>query len=735
MQLLHPKHARRSFTVARDENGVPHIRAGSWREALYGLGYMHSIDRTTQMLFARTMASGRSSELIFDKPELIETDRFFRRAGLHLRLDEEVHALDDTTFAELTFYCEGVNDGMKESGRTLPMWAAGFRPSPWNQQAVLLVGNLLNYGGLAVGQQQNERLLLELIQTGADDALLRELFAPLLDDADFELLRRVKISSQLSDAALKLITDLPRLAGSNAWAVSPSRSASGNALLAADPHLEINRLPSIWYEAVLQWGEHFAMGATLPGCPLLAIARTERHGSPGVLTYMKGDTSDYFIEDCRRGESDLGWQYRRGEQWLDFSVREETIARKSNGNETLRIYFNPQGTLDADPEPTGDGLYLSIAWTGHDPGSGQSMAAWLRIVASADAAAAMDVARDCPQPTLCWVFADCAGHIGLQGCGSFPKRRPGLNGLLPIPAWDERNHWQGRVPCDLLPRVYDPPEGFVATANNNINAAPSGPEFITLPLPSYRHDRIVERLAELPQATLADMQQLQYDVVSLQARRMLESFLPHIADGPVRQRLVDWDLHYSVDSLDATLFARLYRNVLLEIFGQAPNSNGGGIGWRRMLYLSSRAGFSMMVLTVIDRLLEKEHSLWWRDRDKAELIRRAAERLVGEPDEPWGEINSFHFTNRFFPDRRIGRALGFRSRRMAMPGCFATPFSRTSVDDRHTRNVVCPVISLGHGPRHRRSLDESSRRTERKPFLAVLQERSVTLAVGGLQTA
>ena len=245
-------------------------------------------------------------------------------------------ALDDGTFAELTFYCEGVNDGMKESGRTLPMWAAGFRPSPWNQQAVLLVGNLLNYGGLAVGQQQNERLLLELIQTGADEALLRELFSPLLDDADFELLRRVKISNQLSDEALELITDLPRLAGSNAWAVAPSRSASGHALLAADPHLEINRLPSIWYEAVLQWGDHYAMGATLPGCPLFAIARTERLA--WGVTYMKGDTSDYFIEDCRRGGA-TGWQYRRGENWLDFSVpRRDDLAKVERHRATANLF-------------------------------------------------------------------------------------------------------------------------------------------------------------------------------------------------------------------------------------------------------------------------------------------------------------------------------------------------------------------------------------------------------------
>src|SRR5580704_8413680 len=131
MRPLQLKHAQRHFSVARDDAGVPHITAESWREAIYGLGYMHALDRPTQMLFARSIAGGRSTEMIADRPELTETDRFFRRAGLYLRLEEEVRELDDNTFAQLTAYCEGVNDGMKESGRSLAMWATGFHPSPW----------------------------------------------------------------------------------------------------------------------------------------------------------------------------------------------------------------------------------------------------------------------------------------------------------------------------------------------------------------------------------------------------------------------------------------------------------------------------------------------------------------------------------------------------------------------------------------------------------------------------
>jgi penicillin amidase len=659
---LRIKNARRKFAADRDEHGVPHITASDWTSALYGLGYLHALDRPTQMLFSRAVARGRSAELIADKPELLETDRFFRRVGLDLHLEREIAGLDDRTFGYLTAYCEGVNDGIKSAGRSLPMWAVGFHPNPWNQQSVLLIGNLLNFGGLAVSQQQNERLLLELIQAGVDRDKLRELFSPLLDTADFDLLARIKIASRLSDEALELIADLPRLAGSNAWAVSPSRSATGHALLASDPHLEVNRLPAIWYEAVLAWDDHYVMGATLPGCPLFAVARTERLA--WGVTYLKGDTCDYFIEDCRPGKE--GWQYRRGDEWHDFKVRTETIGRKGQDAETMSVFYNDVGTLECEPDSCSGGLCLSTAWTGESSGSGQSIATWLNLIECPRALEAMDLVRECPQPTLCWIFADTAGHIGWQGSGRFPRRTPPYTGILPIPAWDPANHWQGWVPTGELPRIYDPPEGFVASANEDINT-PGGPQLVSQVLPDYRRRRIVERLQSLSGATLADMQSLQYDAVSTQARDLLEVFLPYLPEGEVKQRLAAWDCGYTPESLEATLFQRFYRNVLLEIFGQ-------GIGWRRVLYLCTRAGFSMMVVTCIDRLLKKQDSFWWQGRDKGELIRIAAAKLSGEVDQPWSITNAFKFTNRYFEGHFVGRALGMHTQEYPMRGCHATPF-------------------------------------------------------------
>jgi len=669
MKRIETRHARRPFEAQRDENGVPCIQTDSFRSAIYALGYLHALDRPTQLLFARNIALGTASAQINDRQRLRDTDRFFRRAGLYLRLEEEVRLLDDEIFELLTVYCEGVNDGLKDSGRSLPMRATGFHPEPWNQQAVMLVGNLLSFGGLAVGQQQNERLLLELIQLGIDDERLRELFAPLLDDADLALLRQVKMPHQLSDEALELIADLPRLAGSNAWVVAPRRSATGAAILASDPHLEVNRLPAIWYEAVLRWGDDYVLGATLPGCPLFAVARTPRLA--WGVTYLKGDTSDQFIEECRAG-GETGWQYRRGEAWHDFAVRTEEIQHKDGSSETLRIYYNDLGRLEGDPDEAGPGLHLLVAWTGSRPGAGEAIGTWLKVIPCHGAAEAMDVVRRSPQPTLNWLFADREGHIGMQSSGWFPRRGRGYSGALPIPAWDEANHWQGWLPENVLPRVFDPPEGFIASANENVNT-PGGPRLVTLPVPEYRKRRIVERLRELPQATVVDMQQLQYDVLSTQARDLLAVFLPHLPDGPLKERLTAWDLRYAPESMEATLFQRLYRNVILETFGES-RLREGGLGWRRVLYLCSRVGYSTMVLTAVDRILLKEQSSWWRGRDKGELIRRAAARLELERELPWGKFNAFRMINRFFEQAHGGRMLGFKSGELPMPGCHATPF-------------------------------------------------------------
>src|SRR5262245_52382419 len=95
MEAISAKSERYEFTAERDENGVPHVRAESWREALYAWGYLHAIHRPTQVYFARAVASGQAAERIANKPELLEMDVFLRRAGLYRDLDREYRRLPE----------------------------------------------------------------------------------------------------------------------------------------------------------------------------------------------------------------------------------------------------------------------------------------------------------------------------------------------------------------------------------------------------------------------------------------------------------------------------------------------------------------------------------------------------------------------------------------------------------------------------------------------------------------
>jgi penicillin amidase len=653
----------RELEMYRDDYGVPHVVANQLSDALYGLGYAHAIDRGTQLLFSYSVSCGRGAGDIAATAELVETDSFFRRIGLHLGVEDEAASLPEHWRTLIESYCAGVNTGLQGRRRSWPMWATKYEPHLWTVESVLMIGNLLAFGGLAVSQMRNERLLIELIHAGVDDDALQELFAPRLDNVDFDAIRRVRISNSLSGEALELLADLPRLAGSNAWAVSSEYSATGEAMLAADPHLEVNRLPAIWYEASLSWSDgHFSLGATLPGCPLFAVARTDRVA--WGVTYLRGDTVDYFIEDVR--QNDLGtWQYRRAKDWHDFQVREEIIQRKGSNPIEMTVLENEQGNLDTMPDR--DGHYLSVAWSGNHPGFGDAMGAWLDMLTVTSVDQAVEAATHCVQPTLCWVFADADGRVAMQASGRFPRRGPHHVGLVPVPAWDEENHWQGWLDNSVLPRTIDPPNGVVVTANEEQN--PDGYWLVTQPAGDYRKVRIERLLAESSEVTIEHMQRIQYDVYSVHAERLLDVLLPLVPNGPLRERLTGWDRRFNPGSTEATLFMRFYLQVMVQVFGGAKK----GIGWRRMLYLCTRAGYSLMVLTAADRLLEKEKSIWWAYRDKAELIHQAASR-VDLDCPPWSAVNYFHFTDRFFGEQHVGRLFGYTTGKYAMPGCHATPF-------------------------------------------------------------
>ena len=237
----------------------------------------------------------------------------------------------------------------------------GYRSQPWTIGDLIAISRGMGYVQAAQHQADMERLIVQMVQAGVPRARLEELFPGRTDGLDVELVRRVRLGERLVPDSVRWATGLPRASASNNWAIAPARTRSGRAILASDPHLEINRLPAVWHESVVEYDGRFAVVATIPGLPLGAIGRTN-HLAWGP-TYGCMDTVDSWVEDCRDGH------YRRHvdgqDHWQPFRTRTEVIERKRRPEVTLTFYENDHGVLDGDPhEP---GLYLSTRWSGATP--------------------------------------------------------------------------------------------------------------------------------------------------------------------------------------------------------------------------------------------------------------------------------------------------------------------------------------------------------------------------------
>ena len=334
------------------------------------------------------------------------------------------------------------------------------------------------------------------------------------------------------------------------------------------------------------------MGATLPGCPLFGVGRTRRLA--WGVTYMKGDTIDYFIEDCRPGGSDrLAISPRAG--MARFRSPQEEIQRKWGRRRALRVYSRIRKARSrSNLDGRGAGILSFVELDRQTrQGASRSIATWLDLIDCNNAAEAMDIVRECPQPTLYWVFADREGHIGLQGWRLVSQAaiRPSAD-CCPCRHGTKRTTGAANSKAYYLPRIYDPPEGFIATANENINA-PGGPQVGHAA--GARLSQAADRRAAPPTAARHARQtcsRCNTTSISLQARDLLEVFLPHLAGRADQKSAGGVGLQLPRrPASKPRCSTELYRNVLLEIFGEAPHREGGGIGWRRMLYLCSRVRF------------------------------------------------------------------------------------------------------------------------------------------------
>ena len=648
--------------LARTPGGVLQVWAEDDTGLARGLGLAHAHDRLVQMVLVRLIGQGRLSECLKNSPQTVAIDVFMREMGFGRAAVVEANELSSESRRLTEAYAEGVNHVMDRHRLPLELALVRCKPDPWTAADTVITTKLMSYIGLAQSQQDMEHFLIQALRAGASLEKLRALCSPHLDgldDATVEFIRKLRLERPLVGESIRFLAAAPTLMASNNWAVSGNRTASGTAFQCNDPHLECNRLPAIWYEAIMHTDDDYRLGATMPGVPGLIMGRT-RALSFG-FTYGFMDMVDYFIEECRDGAC------RRHDRFRPLEVRTEVILRKGADPLEITVRENELGVLEA---PSGesdlaDGFYLTRAWSAHRSGAAASLDALEQLPRTQTVPEAQRVVREVAISAN-WVLADRNGNIGYQQSGLLPDRKH--SGLYPVPAWEEDLHWRGTISGDRLHAVLNPGEGFLATANNDLNP-PGGPLVVNLPMGSYRVDRIRALLNECRDCTLDDMAQIQNDLYSLQAERYMELFRPLVPETFAGRMLSGWDCRYDTESRGATLFETVYHALLREVFGLKL------FGEEVWEFLNNETAIVADYYHLFDNAVFGGDRIWFGEEGREALIRRVLAEILTEVDlasiSPWGLQQRIVMHNIFF-DGSLPSFLGFDYGPVELPGNRAT---------------------------------------------------------------
>jgi penicillin G amidase len=557
--------------IGRDGQGIPHIRANGLADLMFGLGYAMAEDRLWQLDILHRASFGRLAEVVGES--MLPVDQFMLSVGIRRAAEAEAARLTGETKESLEGFAAGVNAFVARKGALLgaEFVLGRYRPLPWD--AAASIGNL-KIMGWTLDAFLEKLLLRDRIGDAIGEQWAAMLFdedraAPLGEsvvsaDAYAAFRARVQAVNEQLGAVAGLPTTIP---GSNNWAVSGAHTATGKPLLANDPHLAYG-IPSIWYECHLTAPGINAAGATIPGVPGVCIGHNDRVAW-GITATMFVQT-DLYVEEI---DPDNRLRYRVGDGWelMDRAVDVIPVRGRTDAeaHETRLTRHGP--IITGLGEAKGEERALALKWVGQE--GADEMTGLLNLMRAGNVDEFRAACADIAVPSLNLVFADSENHIGYQWVGRAPIR-PASNGSRPVPGWTGEHEWQGFVPFDELPALADPPEGFIATANTQIQ-----PDDYPYPLPSaynspFRVRRIRQMLEGREGLTLEDMRRMQADVYVLHAEPLRPALLA-VLDGVDRtwtageraalELLRAWDGFAEVDSPGAAIWETTYEHWMRRV--------------------------------------------------------------------------------------------------------------------------------------------------------------------------
>ncbi|MBB5696493.1 penicillin acylase family protein [Muricoccus pecuniae] len=540
--------------IWRDAWGIPHIRAANDRDAFAGLGFAHAQDRLWHMEMMRRKAVGRWAEWVGESG--VASDRLARIVGAEAAALRDFAALGDEAQSMLEAYAAGVNAFLALPGE-LPLeyrllGAAPERWEPWHSIAVM------RQIGFLMGS-----VWMKLLRAAALPVLGPEHVGKLrYDDGGCELLctpwaaeaaRPGMPLAELREAIADLLrTGAPDLTagGSNNWALSGTRTASGRPVLMGDPHRELE-VPAMYSQAHIAGATFDAIGLTVPGVP--GFPHVAHNGAVAwCVTVSFMDLHDLYLEVFRED----GLEVRTPGGWEAVRQRRETIRVRGRDDVALTVTETRHGPVIAGDPRSGHALALRSA---QFDAPDRSFDCLPRMLRAGGVEALREATRGWGLIDHNMVAADTAGAIAHWVRAIVPDR-PRANGWLPVPGWVAEHDWRGEVPFEHMPHQIDPSSGIIVTANNRVVADRGWPYLSTDCHPPHRARRIVARLEALERPDMGAMEAIFGDVESLPARLFRDRLIPLDLSGPVaalRDRIVAWDGAMRGASEEAAAYSRL----------------------------------------------------------------------------------------------------------------------------------------------------------------------------------
>ncbi|MBV9294678.1 MAG: penicillin acylase family protein [Acidobacteriaceae bacterium] len=478
-------------TIQRDARGVPHIEASSWQDAIFLQGYVTAQDRLWQMDGLRRFGAGNLAEVF--GAAAVSADEHSRRMRMRAIAETDVARLTPESRAVLVEYARGVNyfidthRGDFSLEFSLPGHA--YDPQPWTLSDSMLVGVVM--------------------------------FRDMTDESKFTF-DKGRVLGQGADPA-KVRTLFPATQGqyvspgSNAWAVSGTHTADGKTMAANDPHLAY-AIPGTWHLVHLQAPGLNVSGAALPGLPCVITGHNQQIA--WGVTNLEADTLDLYVEqlDERTG------RYVFQGKWEQAQLDRQFLGVRGGKPVQVDTWVTRHGPVIIQA----NGKAYSMRWSAAD-GFGFPFFDVNRAQNWQQFRAAISTFWGPPQN---FIYADKAGNIGFQAAGKVPIRRD-FDGDVPLDGSSGTFEWDGYIPFEQMPSIYNPPSGIVATANQD-SFAPDFPYRISGDFADpYRVRQIRALLQAKNKLTVDDMLAVQKDVYSAYDHFLAQQVIA--ACGGIRQ--------------------------------------------------------------------------------------------------------------------------------------------------------------------------------------------------------